>query len=254
MKTSTYLITGAGSGIGRATAIHLSKQGENRLLLVGRNIETLESTLQQMSGKGHLLFPMDILNKLSWKKMFSGMENTFSIEGVFANAGAGGENHYGENDQWETIISTNLTGSYTTIMECLPYMKKSWRNFRHIVITSSCLARFGVKNYTAYCTSKTGLLGLTRSLALELAPQKILINAICPGWVETEMAKASFQRLADREGISYEQSYENQKSLVPLNRISSPDEIAQLVEFLMSDRQNSITGQGIDINNGSFMI
>jgi 3-oxoacyl-[acyl-carrier protein] reductase len=111
-----------------------------------------------------------------------------------------------------------------------------------------------VPNYTAYCTAKTGLLGLTRSLALEVASEKILVNAILPGWVETEMAKASIQRLADRSEVNYEQALAEQKSYVPLNRISKPEEIGKLIKFLFSNEQTSITGQGIDINNGSFMI
>jgi NAD(P)-dependent dehydrogenase (short-subunit alcohol dehydrogenase family) len=129
---------------------------------------------------------------------------TLALDGVFANAGVGGENQYGISDRWDEIISINLTGTYVTIQELLPFIKKSNSDFKHIVITSSCLARFGVPNYTAYCTAKTGLLGLTKSLALELAPSKILVNAICPGWVETEMAKAGIQKLADRSGVAYE--------------------------------------------------
>ncbi|MBL7942010.1 MAG: SDR family oxidoreductase, partial [Flavobacteriales bacterium] len=117
-----------------------------------------------------------------------------------------------------------------------------------------CLARFGVPNYTAYCTAKTGLLGLTRSLAVELSSERILVNAICPGWVETEMARTGIQKLADRDGISYQESFDRQMSFVPTGKISSPDEIASLVHFLLTNQQTSITGQGIDINNGSFMI
>jgi NAD(P)-dependent dehydrogenase (short-subunit alcohol dehydrogenase family) len=121
------------------------------------------------------------------------------------------------------------------------------------VITSSCLARFGVPNYTAYCTAKTGLLGLTRSLALQLAGDRILVNALCPGWVETDMARAGIQKLADRAGQRYDAAFNEQMSYVPLNRISQPDEIAHMVRFLFSNEQTSMTGQGIDINNGSYM-
>jgi NAD(P)-dependent dehydrogenase (short-subunit alcohol dehydrogenase family) len=138
-------------------------------------------------------------------------------------------------------------------MESIPLLKASDSNFKHIVITSSCLARFGVANYSAYCTAKSGLLGLTRSLAVEYAQDNILINAICPGWVDTEMAQQSIQKLADRNNISYAESFSNQMSYVPLQRISRPDEIAEFVSFLMNNRQSSITGQALDINNGSYM-
>jgi 3-oxoacyl-[acyl-carrier protein] reductase len=122
------------------------------------------------------------------------------------------------------------------------------------VITSSCLGRFGVPNYTAYCTAKTGLLGLTKSLAVELGSEKILVNAICPGWVETDMARAGIQMLADKIGMEYQKTFDEQMSIVPLQRISQPEEIAELVKFLLSGLQTSMTGQGIDINNGSYMI
>jgi NAD(P)-dependent dehydrogenase (short-subunit alcohol dehydrogenase family) len=138
-------------------------------------------------------------------------------------------------------------------MELLPWMRQSTDAFKHVVITSSCLARFGVPNYTAYCTAKTGLLGLTRSLALQLAGDRILVNALCPGWVETDMARAGIQKLADRAGQRYDAAFDEQMSYVPLNRISQPDEIARMVRFLFSNEQTSMTGQGIDINNGSYM-
>jgi NAD(P)-dependent dehydrogenase (short-subunit alcohol dehydrogenase family) len=197
---------------------------------------------------------MDISDKKAWQALFSNTDtSSMNLCGLFANAGIGGENNYGENDRWEEIITTNLTGTYVSIHECLPYMKQASNKFRHIVITSSCLARFGVPNYTAYCTAKTGLLGLTRALAVEHARAGILVNAICPGWIETEMAKAGIQLLADKAGMAYEKSFEEQMNMVPTGRIGQPDEIGQLIKFLFSDLQTSMTGQGIDINNGSYM-
>jgi NAD(P)-dependent dehydrogenase (short-subunit alcohol dehydrogenase family) len=252
----TIIVTGAGSGMGRATACLLSANKDHRIILVGRRREHLEETLQLMERPAeHHILDLDIRESKAWVNGLNNLgADKLNISAVFANAGIGGENHYGEKDSWHEIISTNLDGTYVTIMETLPYLKTSTRAFKHIIITSSCLARFGVPNYTAYCTAKTGLLGLTRSLAVQLAQENILVNAICPGWVETDMAKASIQRLADRNGQRYETAFAEQMSFVPLNRISQPSEIAELVAFLMSDKQTSITGQGIDINNGSFMI
>jgi 3-oxoacyl-[acyl-carrier protein] reductase len=79
------------------------------------------------------------------------------------------------------------------------------------------------------------------------------VNALCPGWVETDMARAGIQKLADRTGQRYDAAFDEQMSYVPLNRISQPDEIARMVRFLFSNEQTSMTGQGIDINNGSYM-
>lgn len=252
----TIVVTGAGSGMGRATAIALAAQGDTQIVLTGRRREALEETRALLNkAQPHLIASLDVRNAAEWKSFYSASDTAnMNLCGVFANAGIGGENHYGDDDRWDEIISTNLTGTYVTIMECLPYLKKSTAAYRHVVITSSCLGRFGVPNYTAYCTAKTGLLGLAKSMALQFAADKILVNAICPGWVETEMAKAGIQKLADREGVEYEESFAQQMSYVPLNRISQPEEIAALVKFLMGGAQTSMTGQGIDINNGSFMI
>lgn len=250
------MVTGAGTGIGRATAIALSKVPDTKLILVARTESNLKETLSLLDRPSeHLYFAMDICDKSMWRKHLEAANaNSLNISGVFANAGVGGENIYGDQDKWHDIIHVNLTGTYTTIQELLPYLKSSTETYRNIVMTSSCLARFGVPGYTAYCTAKAGVLGLTKALALELASDKILVNAILPGWVETEMAKTSIQRLANLQGVPYEQSFAEQMSYVPLNRISQPSEIAALVKFLLTNEQTSITGQGIDINNGSFMI
>ncbi len=252
----TFVITGAGSGIGRATAQILAESPGVHLILVGRQMGHLEETQNKLkNSSAHLCWAFDVRDRNAWQSSLQKLNTEqYQIQGVFANAGIGGENHYGEADRWEEIISINLNGTYVTIQELLPFLKNSTSEFRHIVITSSCLARFGVSKYTAYCTAKTGLLGLTRSLAIELAPAKILVNAICPGWVETEMAKAGIQKLADHSGIAYEVGFAEQMSFVPLNRISQPEEIGRFVRFLFSEEQTSITGQALDINNGSFMI
>jgi 3-oxoacyl-[acyl-carrier protein] reductase len=89
---------------------------------------------------------------------------------------------------------------------------------------------------------------------VELAQDNILVNAICPGWVETDMAIAGIQHLANNSGQTLEEEITQQKSFVPLNKFSDPNEIAHFVQFLISNQQTSITGQALDINNGSFMI
>lgn len=251
----TILITGAGTGIGRASAHELAKQDDVELVLIGRRQELLDDVKQSLpNASRHIALSVDISHQESFRKGLQSINpEQRNIVAIFANAGIGGENTYGSEDRWHDIVHTNLTGTYISIMETLPYLKQSKDPFKHILITSSCLARFGVPNYTAYCTTKTGLLGLTRSLAVELASDRILVNAICPGWVETEMAKQGIQLLADRAGLLYEQEFETQMGYVPLGRMSQPIDIARQVAFLISPHQTSITGQGIDINNGSWM-
>jgi NAD(P)-dependent dehydrogenase (short-subunit alcohol dehydrogenase family) len=255
INMKNIFITGAGSGMGQATAVLLSTHPEYRIICIGRNPEKLKITLDSMNRhQPHLCWEMDIRDQATWKQKLAENADIQEAYAIFANAGVGGENHFGNSDRWEEIISTNLTGTYLTVANLLPLLKNSDAPFKHIVITSSCLARFGVPRYTAYCTAKTGLLGLTRSLAVELATDHILVNAICPGWVETDMAIAGIQYLADNNGNDLSTEINVQKSFVPLNRFSSPEEIAAFVRFLISSEQNSITGQSLDINNGSFMI
>lgn len=148
---------------------------------------------------------------------------------------------------WLDVINTNIVGSYYVTRAAVPQMQDGGR----IVIMSSVLGKFGVPAYTAYCTAKTGLIGFTRSLALELAPRKITVNALCPGWVDTEMARSGMRDIAAAQGISAEEFKAQAMSRVPLGEMVSPEEVANLVIFLASDAGKNITGQAISICGGS---
>lgn len=173
---------------------------------------------------------------------------------IIANAGVGGENSYGDEDRWDEIIQTNLTGTYRLIQEVLPVLRTSKEKYRHIVMVSSILAQLGVPRYSAYCASKAGLLGLNRSLAVELAPENILVNAICPGWVDTKMSTDGLLTMAQKSGMSLEKVKQYEMSRVPMGKMSQPEEIANLVLYLISKEQISITGQVVHIINGAFMM
>jgi ketoreductase len=250
----SIIITGAGTGIGKATAMRLAKDGMS-IILIGRREAPLQALKEILPGQGHAILAVDVSDKRALHDALnSGVMKGRDLYAVYANAGIGGANHYGEDDRWEQIIDINLSGAYYTVMECLPFLKESSATFRHVLITSSCLARFGVPNYTAYCASKSGIMGLVRALALECSEDKILVNAVLPGWVDTEMARAGMQLIADDTNQGFEKVLKGQMSEVPLGKMSEPEEIAGLVAFLFSEEQRSITGQCLDINNGSFMI
>lgn len=244
-----YLITGAGSGIGRAIAIEISKQGHTCYLL-GRTESNLKETLALLNQGKHKILVADVANTSSLQRCIAENDNLV-LDGIIANAGLGGENKFGENDRWEQIINTNLTGTYLTVNYFLPALRRSSSATKHVLITSSVLARLGVANYAAYCASKAGLLGLMRSWAIQFAPENILVNAICPGWVNTSMAQEGLQGIADGIGISKAEFYDIAMQSVPLKRMSEPEEIAALFVYLIN--QKSITGQAIDINCGSVM-
>ncbi|MDA9554941.1 SDR family oxidoreductase [Pelobium sp.] len=245
----TYIISGAGSGIGKAMAHKFDGEG-HQVILVGRNLNKLQETFSSLSGKNHLILQADITNKQEVLACADEIKN-LAIDGIIANAGLGGENNWGDQDRWYEIINTNLTGTYNFVNAFLPNLRISTSPVRHIIITSSVLARLGVVNYTAYCASKAGLLGLMRSWAMEFAPKNILVNAIAPGWVNTDMAQEGLQGIADGIGISKAEFFDIAMQSVPLKRMSEPQEIADLVSYLV--KQSSITGQTIDINAGSVM-
>ncbi len=245
------LISGAGSGIGRAISKTLADAG-NSIILLGRNRQPLEETLALLdTPSNHSIITADIRDAQSIQ--VSMRELNPVLQGVVANAGLGGENHYGDNDRWHDIVDTNLTGTYQLVQEALPYFSAKENGFRQIVIIASILARLGVPGYSAYCASKAGLLGLMRSWAVELASEKILVNAICPGWVNTQMAVQGLETFAQTSGQAYEKIYEEQMSQVLLGKMSEAEEVANLIRFLISENQSSITGQTLDINNGALM-
>ncbi|MBI4383327.1 MAG: SDR family oxidoreductase [Nitrospinae bacterium] len=272
----TVAITGAGSGIGQATAKVLADL-DYSLILLGRNLDRLEQTRRSLKAPdAHRSFSCDVRQPEEIRDALI-KSGTDSLYAAVANAGVGGENRYASvpldpmglprrqrgaalptgggpgGDRWREVIDTNLSGSYYTARECLPYLKQDGNGFKKLIFISSILARLGVPGYSAYCASKAGLLGLTRSLAAELAGDKILVNAICPGWVDTAMARQGLQAFADALSISPEEAYQNAMKPVPLGKMSEPEEIANFAAFLISDAQTSITGQTFDINNGALM-
>ncbi len=251
----SFLISGAGSGIGRAMAIKLSHSFGARIFLLGRNRENLEETKKLLPAKvQHVVIACDTTDAVSLRKHLK--ENDLfesNLVGVVANAGVGGPNIYGPQDRWDEVIKTNLTGPYILANECFAALKNSKEPYKHVIFVSSVLGKMGVPSFSAYCTSKTGLLGLTRVLAIDWASENILVNAICPGWVNTKMAREGLGFLVDATGKPFEQIYREQMGHQLLPKWSEPEEVAALAEYLMSPLQRSITGQAIDINNGSFM-
>ena len=256
----SYLITGGGTGIGAAAARELASREGARVLLVGRRHAPLEAVRASLGDGGHVCLVGDVADR-EWLVSALASEaadlTRHPLVGVFANAGIGGGNafEYGpEADRWDEILRVNLTGAYVTAMAARPWLFAAPSDRpRHLVLTSSILARFGAPGMTAYAAAKTGLLGLMRCLALEWASAGVLVNAICPGWVETEMAVSRLSDMAQESGISLAQCIQHQTQSVPTGRFAQPEEVARLVAYLMSDSQRSITGATLDVNNGAFM-
>jgi NAD(P)-dependent dehydrogenase (short-subunit alcohol dehydrogenase family) len=225
-------VTGAARGIGLAIAERLASEGA-RLTLIDRDEPQLAGATVRV---------VDISDRDAVAAAF-----TEPLDGLVANAGIGGANEPGETDRFDEILQTNLYGTYWCVRAAEPLLADGGR----IVITSSILSRIGVAGYTGYCASKAALLGLTRSLAAELAPRRIQVNAICPGWVDTDMTRLGLSLF---EGLTEAEAWEVAKQEVPLRRMSDPSEIAGTVAWLLSGDSVGVTGQAIDQNNGAFMI
>lgn len=254
MADRWVLISGAGSGIGRAVAKGLTAQGLG-VVLMGRTAASLQETANILGGDACVKLAVADIRKAKDVALALKKTELPSLYGIVANAGIGGENHYGADDRWHDVIDTNLTGTYLTINEALPYLRaeRQAQDVRHIVVISSILARLGVPGYSAYCASKAGLLGLVRSWAAAFASERLLVNAICPGWVKTEMAMDGLKAFSEASGKSFDDVYQEQMAYVPLGKMSLPEEIASFVGYLLSDQQYSITGQCLDMNNGALM-
>lgn len=246
------LISGAGTGIGKAMAIQQAKHA--KVILCGRREDKLIEVKTLLNKNfDHIVFPLDVTNESELKKLDE-MILGQNLVAVIANHGVGGENHFGEGDRFDFILDVNLKGTYSLVNTCLKALKKSTAEYKHIIVTSSILAKMGVPGYSAYCASKAALLGLTRSWATEFARDKILVNAICPGWVDTAMAREGIEQIAQNAKMSSKDVLDFQMNMVPLKKMSETQELADLCDYLVSDKNRSITGQSIDINNGALMV
>ncbi len=243
------VVTGAGTGIGQAIAERLARDGAT-LTLLARDVERLAAVAEPI---GATAVACDIRDAAAVDAAFAGAARERGpINVLVANAGIGGANDPGEGDRFGDLVATNLIGTYSCLRAAQRHFAPASEP-RHLVVIASILARIAVPGYTGYSASKAGLLGLVRSLAAELAPDDVPVNAICPGWVDTTMAWTGIDGMAKADGISREAAYERAMSEVPLRRMSQPADIAGVVAWLLSPDARGVTGQAIDVNGGAFM-
>jgi len=247
-------VTGAGTGIGRAIALRLAQEGAAQSFFArdaGR-IESVASEIRARGGSAQA-FACDVRERAAVDRAFdAAREAQGSFFALVANSGIGGANQSGAQDRFDDLVATNLVGTYSTIRAAERHLDPGSEP-RHIVVIASILARIGVAGYTGYCASKAGLLGLVRALAVELAPQHVQVNAVCPGWVETDMALEGLDGMARGMNVTREEARRRAMTAVPMGRMSQPDEIAGVVAWLLSADARGATGQGIDVNCGAFM-
>ncbi len=247
------VVTGGGTGIGAGIARVLAAQGA-RVALLGRRAALLRQTAAALPGgaKRALAIAVDVTDAEAMRRALARVARAFGgVDAVIANAGVGGPNRCAlpGPDRWREVLGTNLDGLYYTVMAALPHLADGGR----VVTISSVLGRFGVPGYTAYCASKHGVIGFTKALALELAPRRITVNAVCPGWVDTEMAAAGMRGLAAALQVDFAAAKRQALAAVPLGRMLEPDEIGATVAWLCSPAARGLTGQAITHCGGQVM-
>jgi NAD(P)-dependent dehydrogenase (short-subunit alcohol dehydrogenase family) len=263
LRDRVVVITGGGQGIGLAMAKTLHAAGA-RVAIASRNARNLQTVAMEINTGDHRIIPLrcDVTLRDEVEVMIGNVVEVWDrIDILVNNAGVsgmtpvdtGGDPGAAELSErrWHDILSTNLTGMYYCTREAVRHMPGEGRG--RILNLSSVLGKFGVAGYAAYCTSKTGVIGFTRALALELAPKRITVNALCPGWVSTDMALRGLEETARSKGISVEKFRQEAEARVPLQRFIEPAEVARLALFLASDAGAGITGQAINLDGGAAM-
>jgi len=249
----TILVTGGGRGIGRAIALAFAGPGR-RVAIAARTKAQLDETAAAIRAQGGeaIVLQVDVTDERAVEAAFADLRRTTDrVDILVNNAGTGGGQPIDKTytASWRRIVDTNVWGMFLVTRQATPLMADGGR----IVNLSSVLGRFGVPGYTAYCAAKHAVIGFTRALALELVDRGITVNAVCPGWVETDMAAQGMQLAADALGITFDAFRKMALDAVPIKRIIQPAEVANLVKFLASPEAAAITGQTYNICGGQVM-
>jgi NAD(P)-dependent dehydrogenase (short-subunit alcohol dehydrogenase family) len=255
MKTMsrTVVVTGGGRGIGRAIALSFAEPGAH-IIITSRTQSQLEATAAEIKAKGAdaTAIAIDVTDERNVAHGFGTLHGKVKhVDVLVNNAGVGGGEVVQGSDvaRWKKTLDTNLFGMYLVTRQILPLMANEGR----IVNLSSVLGRFGVPGYTAYCATKHGVIGFTRALSLEVLKRKITVNAISPGWVDTDMALQGWTQGATHAKVSVAEFKSMMLEDVPIKRVIDPAEVAALVKFLCSKEASAITGQTYNICGGQVM-
>ena len=242
MKDKIILITGANRGIGHNILKKIATCGYT---VIGTSrskdgADLITETLKDFMGKGIV---MDVTNQDSINTSVSQIKDDYGvIYGLVNNAGITNDNLLMRmsDEQWNTVIETNLTSLYRVTKSVVKDMMKARAG--RIINIGSIVGMMGNAGQSNYSATKSGLLGFTKSLAREVSSRNINVNAISPGFIDTDMTRA----------LSEEQIEALTKN-IPLGRIASPDEVSSVVSFLLSEDSSYITGENINVNGGLYM-
>jgi NAD(P)-dependent dehydrogenase (short-subunit alcohol dehydrogenase family) len=252
LEGRTAVITGASQGVGKVIAARFAREGA-RVVLAARSRERLEETAAEIEAAGGsaLVVPVDLRVAADVDRL---VIEAGEVDTIVANSGIAGptkELWDVDPEEWEETIGVNLTGTFLLCRGLLPAMVE--RGSGSVVVVGSSAGKRPLWGRTPYAASKLGLVGLVRTLALELGPHGVRANLISPGGVEGPRIEAVIHEQARAHGTSYEALYEEHLKTVPLRRLVTADQIANAAVFLASDASVAITGEDLNVSAGFVM-
>lgn len=241
------VVTGGGSGIGEAIAAALLREGA-RVTVMGRDEVRLHAARGRRGDFG--IATVDVADAASVEQAFRAAG---PVDILVNNAGQVDSQPFASTslELWNRLLQVNLTGTFLCTQQVLPGMAE--RGFGRIVNIASTAALKGYAYVAAYCAAKHGVLGLTRALALEVARKGVTVNAVCPGYTDTDIVARAVEQIASKTQRSAEAAREALASANPQGRLVQPDEVAQAVLWLCRRESSSITGQAIAVAGGEVM-
>ena len=244
------LVTGAGRGIGAAIARVLATDGA-RLTLLGRGQDVLEALVTTLPGGPHGWVVADVADPEQVQAAFDQARDERGALAILVNnAGQAESAPFARTGLalWERMLAVNLTGSFLCAQQALPDMLAAGAG--RIVNIASTAGQKGYAYVSAYTAAKHGVIGLTRSLALEVARKGVTVNAVCPGYTETDILRSSVANLMAKTGRSAEDALAEFVAGNPQQRVVRPEEVADAVRWLCGDAASAINGQSISVSGG----
>ena len=241
------VVTGGGRGIGAAIAHRLHAMGA-RVTIMGRDETVLRS---QCLDERMQAVRIDVTDEDSVATAMASAREGFGPIAILINNAGIAESapvHRTESELWHRTLGVNLSGVFYCIRDALPDMRQM--KFGRIINIASVAAQKGYPYISAYCASKHGVVGLTRAVAMETVGMDIAVNAVCPGYVETEMLQRSIDNIVDKTGCTPAEAADQLKAMSPKNSFIQPTEVAASVAYLCSPEATNVTGQTISIAGG----